>query len=65
MLISEALIISSDLANDSVLASTVGAFCFVVREATTKIQLVRRVTRENSLCEEQIERTVDGSYGRT
>ena len=65
MLISEALIISSDLANDSVLASTVGAFCFVVREATMKIQSVRRVARENSLCEEQIERTVDGSYGRT
>jgi hypothetical protein len=43
MLISKTLIVSSDLANDSVLASTVGAFCFVVRETTMNIQSVRRV----------------------
>jgi hypothetical protein len=62
MLISETLIVSSDLANYSVLASTVGPFCFVVRGTTMNIQSVRRVI---SRCEEQTERTVDGSCDHT
>ena len=36
-----------------------------VGETTTTIWSVRRVTRENNLCEELIEHTVDCSYGHT
>jgi hypothetical protein len=42
MLISQPLIIPSDLTDDAMFSSTVGAFCFVVREAADDKLYIRR-----------------------